>query len=190
MILGAFTIYYALTSGFKGIKASIIFALVLLISFTIAGLVYPPATELLTSRVSEFGLQGTSGNERFVTPFIAMNFVFNWEPYAFWTGIGPGSAENLVNLPDKYVLNTPVKIILEYGVFGLISYLLFICTATRSRIQRALLGPLLVMLLLAGGNQSFSPIVFPILLLINIASLDEGGRAPRHLASRVANPPA
>jgi hypothetical protein len=48
----------------------------------------------------------------------------------------------------------------------------------RNRTQRALFGPLLVMLMFAGGNQSFSPVMFSTLLLINIASLFDVEHTP------------
>lgn len=173
LVLGAFILIYGVTSGARGLRTAITLGLACVLSFIVASVAYPPIADMLVGRLGEFGMQGTSGNERFVTPILAMNFVFDWEPYAFWTGIGPGASEHLINFSEKYVLNTPIKVLLEYGIFGLGFYMLFLLSAVRNGTQRALVGPLLILLLFAGGYHNFSPMLFPMLLLMNVASLSD-----------------
>ena len=97
-------------------------------------------------------------------------------PRVVFTGIGPGAATDLV-LPFRYWLNTPVKLLLEYGVLGLGFYLLLLLTATRTPRQTRLIVPLFVLLMFTGGYQQFSPILFPVLLLLDVAFLRADGRA-------------
>jgi hypothetical protein len=120
--------------------------------------------------MGEFSMPGTSGNERFVTPFMALSAVLADAPWTFLTGIGPGASEELT-LPFFYRLNTPIKVLMEYGAGGLFFYLALLVSGTRPRRQWLLLAPMLTLLLLTGGYHQFSPVLFPVLLLGTVATL-------------------
>jgi hypothetical protein len=144
----------------------------------LASLAVPDVAETLLLRSGEFSQPGTSGHERFVTPFMMMRDVFDAAPWAAFAGIGPGTAEFL-ELPYKYWVNTPAKLITEYGLVGFGLYLALIISARRSAGQRILVLPVLVLLLLTGGYHQAAPLLFPMLLLITVARLEEarpGGR--------------
>jgi hypothetical protein len=99
-----------------------------------------------------------------------LNDVVHDSPRTIITGIGPGASEGVL-VPYIYGVNTPVKVMLEYGLFGLIFYLTLFLTATRTPRQAALVIPMMVLLLFSGGNQLFSPVLFPVLLFITVAVL-------------------
>ena len=170
MVLGAFVLQLALTTGPRGILAAIGIAIFAVLALAASTLVDPALLDTLLGRMGEFSLQGTSGYERFVTPFMALRDVLRADPTAFFTGIGPGGSE-LLSLPYFYRLNAPVKILMEYGIFGLGFYLALLVVALRTRVQWGLLSALLVLLLFTGGYQQFSPILFPVLLIGSVAVL-------------------
>jgi hypothetical protein len=76
-------------------------------------------------------------------------------------------------LPYVYHVNTPLKLLLEYGIAGLGLYLAAILSARRTRRQRTLVLPMLVLLLLTGGYHQFAPMLFLVVLVITVARLEE-----------------
>lgn len=170
MVLGSFVIVLAFTSGSRGLLSAAILVVVIAFAMGIALLVVPDVANGILDRTSEFTLPGTSGNERFVTPFMALNAVLDAAPWTFFTGIGPGASEQIL-VPFFYRLNTPVKILMEYGIGGLFFYLSLLISGTRPRRQWLLLTPLLTLLLIAGGYHQFSPALFLVLLLGTVATL-------------------
>jgi hypothetical protein len=172
LILGAFVVQSGLTNGRRGILIAIGVSLAAGVLLFLAELIVPNIVDALLGRNVEFGMQGTSGNERFVTPFVVLQIVLDEAPRTFFTGIGPGAAEQIL-VSFKYGLNTPVKILLEYGVFGLVVYLALFITADRTRRQLAMLLALLVMLFFTGGYQQFPPVLFSVMLMSTVATLRE-----------------
>lgn len=170
MVLGSFVIVLAFTSGSRGLLSAAILIIGIALALGIGLLVVPDVTNGILDRTSEFTLPGTSGNERFVTPFMALNAVLDAAPWTFFTGIGPGASEQIL-VPFFYRLNTPVKILLEYGIGGLFFYLALLISGSRPRRQWLLLTPLLTLLLIAGGYHQFSPALFFVLLLGTVATL-------------------
>jgi len=171
MVVGAFVLYTGFTKGGRGLWVALVFSCVCLLAFIVISFIFPAITDSLAGRIHEINMQGTSGNERFVTPILVMGEVLHAAPWAFFTGIGPGGVESLAGITFVYDMNTPIKIILEYGVFELILYLTLILWNHRTERQNAVLLPLLVLLLIAGGNEHFPPILFPVLLIATVANL-------------------
>lgn len=179
MILSAYLVQSVFTSGRRDVLRVLGLAIACIAALVIASFVLPEVTGTLFGRVDEFSEPGSSGYARFITPFMAINQVLHRAPWTFFTGIGPGAASKLL-LAFKYWLNTPIKVLLEYGIFGLIFYLSLLLVATRTRRQTTLVMPLLVLLMFTGGYQEFSPILFPVLLITSVAFLrGTGGRPQR-----------
>lgn len=170
MVLGSFVIGVTLAQGRSGFVLALATVAGVAVLLGLVSLVAPSVTNSLWDRTYEFSLPGTSGNERFVTPFMLLRDVIENTSRTVITGIGPGASE-AVDVPYKYGVNAPVKVMLEYGGFGLILYLALFLTATRTRRQASLVVPMMVLLLFGGGNQLFSPVLFPVLLFIAVAVL-------------------
>ncbi len=168
MVLGSYIVVLAISSGLRGLLAAIVLTAGCALAFTALSLVLPDAADAMSSRLTEFTLPGTSGHERFVTPFMALRSVFDAASYTIVTGIGPGGSEQLT-VPYFYRLNTPVKVLMEYGAFGLVFYLGLLVLGIRTRRQSMLLVPLMVLLLFTGGYHQFSPILFAVLLIGTVA---------------------
>lgn len=176
MVLAVFVAQLALVSGLRGALAALGIAVLTGAGFAALLLVAPDVGQAFLDRSTEFTLQGTSGYERFVTPFLALRAVAEVAPHMWAAGIGPGASEGLA-VPFFYVMDTPIKVLLEYGIGGLAFYISLFLSARRTRRQTALVLPLMMLLLFAGGYQQFSPVLFPVALMITVASLDRQ-RAP------------
>jgi hypothetical protein len=179
LAVGGFVAYIGLTSGSRGLAAAIAFSCVCILAFAAVGFFLPDVTETLTGRVGEFGAQGSSGNGRFVTPFLVSSYIFDLAPIAFFTGTGPGSADTFSVISYVYGLSTPIKILLEYGILALVAYLALIVANRRTPRQNAVTVPALVVFLFGGTYEHFPPLLFPILLITTVANLRE---APESLA--------
>jgi hypothetical protein len=156
--------------GGRGVAVAAGLALAIVAIAAVLIVVSPDIADVFTGRFAELSQPGTSGNLRFATPFQLMHDVLAHEPSAWLVGIGPGASERL-DLAYDYNVNTPIKILLEYGLPAVIVYVSIFLTAQRTRLQSALVVPSIVLVLLAGGYQEFAPVLFPILLLICIARL-------------------
>ena len=112
----------------------------------------------------------TSGHLRFITPYWTLADTLGRDPVALLLGIGAGVSERL-SLPYDYNVNTPVKVLLDYGLPALVAYLLLFVLGRKSPVQGALVLPGLVLFLFTGGYQQFPPVLFPVLLLLCVARL-------------------
>ncbi len=168
MVLGSYIVVLAVSSGLRGLLAAVALTAGCALAFTVLSFALPDVADMMSGRLTEFTLPGTSGYERFVTPFMALQSVLEAAPWTIFTGVGPGGSEQLT-VPYFYRLNTPVKVLMEYGAFGLTFYLGLLTVGTRTKKQAMLLVPLLVLLLLTGGYHQFSPILFAILLIGSVA---------------------
>ncbi len=181
LVLTAFLLSFLPTLSLRRLLQVFGLLLVCAAAIVAASFILPTITADLFDRTGELSQPGSSGYARFVTPFMALGHVLHDAPWTLVTGLGPGASQDLL-LPFKYTLNTPVKIVMEYGVFGLSMYLGVILMARRSARQRALLVPLMVLLMFTGGYQEFPPILLPVLLIATVAVLREGG-TPRQAPS-------
>lgn len=108
--------------------------------------------EAFTSRVDEVRRPGTSGYERFVSPFVAMTLPWEDSGRAVLWGYGAGRVEDL---DTEYAANySPVpKVMLEYGLVGLAAFgALWIAMFGGLAVQRPITGAMLVMYFLAAGS--------------------------------------
>ena len=170
IVLLSFLLSVGARLGRRGILLAAGLAMAIVAVFAAVVYFSPDTADVFAGRVAEFSQPGTSGNLRFTTPFQLMNEVLAREPTAWAFGIGPGASERL-SLAYEYDVNTPIKILLEYGVPAVVLYVAIFLSAQRTKLQGALVVPCLVLVLLAGGYQEFAPVLFPILLLICIARL-------------------
>ncbi len=168
MVLGSYIAVLAVSAGRRGLIGAILLAAGGALAFTALSFVLPDMADAMSGRMYEFTLPGTSGYDRFVTPFLALQSLLDAAPWVLLTGAGPGGSEQLM-VPYIYTLNTPVKVLMEYGVFGLLFYLGLLTWGTRTKRQATLLAPLMVLLLLTGGYHQFSPILFAVLLIGTVA---------------------
>ena len=171
IVIATFIVAVAGGLGTRGLLLAL--AAIALIGVGLLGifLFAPDMIPVLGDRASEIFYPGTSGHMRFITPFWALNDVLDRVPAAFLFGIGGGMSEHLT-LPYEYDVNTPIKIILEFGVPALICYLMLLVIAERTPLQRALVAPCIVLLLITGSYSQFPPILFFMLLLIAVARLE------------------
>ena len=119
---------------------------------------------------------------RFVTPFWFMGDVLAREPSALFAGIGAGVSEKM-SFPYAFDVNTPVKIVVEYGAPLLLAYLVLFALAQRTLNQAALFVPCMLLFLFTGGYQQFPPILFPVLLLVAVARLKPHLTTPVKIAA-------
>lgn len=170
IVLGAFVVGSAIGMGWRGLLIALGMTVLLMVALGFAALVAPDFAGALVGRVSEVSQPGTSGHLRFVTPFWMLHDVMSANPTAFLLGIGVGGSESLP-LPYEYDVNTPVKIVVEYGVPALFAYVLLFVVGQKTRIQLALVFPAVLLFMFTGGYQQFPPMVFFILLLTSVARL-------------------
>ena len=168
IIMASFLLTVGLTQGSRGLVIMLAGGASLLLLAYGAVILAPDVAQVFVNRFGEVNQVGTSGYLRFVTPFLMLHRVFSSNDWAWLTGIGAGVAER-IDLPFDFGVNTPVKIVVEYGVPGLLLYLGLILRAERSRIQRTLVLPSMAFLMITGGYQEFAPVLFPVFLLICIA---------------------
>ena len=173
MVLGSFIVVLGVASGIRGLLGALLMAAAGALAFAALSVTLPDVAESMASRLTEFTLPGTSGHERFVTPFLALQSVLMEAPWALFTGVGPGGSEQLA-VPYFYRLNTPVKVLMEYGILGLGFYVALLLRAERPHAQALLTAPAMVLLLITGGYHQFSPILFLICLLCSVAYLRPG----------------
>jgi hypothetical protein len=170
IVLASFLLSACFSMGLRGIALAAIVALGLAAILGGVAFLQPDFAATLTDRMNEITRQGTSGHLRFITPFWLLGDVLARQPNALWVGIGAGVSERLT-LPYEYTVNTPVKIVAEYGLPALLVYVALFLVGQKTHIQKALAAPALVLLLLTGGYQQFPPILFFISLLLCVARL-------------------
>ncbi len=173
IVLAAFGLTAFLGLGRRGAVIGLGALLILATAFAAMMVLAPDFAGALTDRLAEFQTPGTSAQLRFVTPFWLLADVLAREPSALLVGIGAGASERLT-LPYLFDVNTPIKILVEYGLPALLTYVALFFRAERTRNQAALVVPVLVLFFFTGGYQQFPPVLFPVLLVILVARLRAG----------------
>lgn len=176
LMIISFLVSAVLNMGRRGVP--IVIGTVLLGGLALGGLdlILPQVFAAFQGRMSEFQLPGTSGHMRFVTPWWIAHDVLAMDPLTWFVGLGAGVSEHLGRFNAyEYNVNAPIKLLLEYGLPTLILYLLLWTLGRRTRVQKALLLPVLVMVLLDGGYQQQPYILFPTMLVCLLANLQPAG---------------
>ena len=172
VMIVSFVLTASFSLGVRGLVLSFVTAAIGFLAIAALAVLFPSGFEFFLSRVGEIYQIGSSGHDRFVTPWWLAGYVLSRAPWTALYGLGAGVSEHLAMQPNwNYNLNPPVKIALEFGIPAFVLYLLFLLTARRTSTQKALLVPILVLLLLDGGYSQFPPVLFPALILILIADL-------------------
>ena len=172
LMIGGFVIAAVFSLGSLGLIVS--GATVAIGGITLGGLslISPDIYKLLIDRIDEFNSPGSSAFFRFITPWWFTSDVLDKWPLTWFFGIGAGLSEHPLNGPNyEYIINSPVKVFVEYGAPTLLAFLALFFTARRTRNQNALVAPILVWVLSDGGNSETAFVLFPALLLIVTARL-------------------
>lgn len=172
LVLGTFLLVAAIGMGRRGVVLAGAVGVVLALAMGLLALAFPDAFEAFVTRTEEFGVIGSSGHLRFVTPFWAAADISAKAPWAWLVGIGAGVSERLW-FPYGYSTNTPIKLALEFGVPALLAYVAVLACGRRSGHQALLVLPGLVLLLFAGSNQQFAPVLFPVMWVMSVAALSD-----------------
>lgn len=170
IVLGAFLLGSMIGMGGRGLLIASGVVLVMTAIIGAAAVLAPDFVETLSNRFSEINQPGTSGHLRFVTPFWMLQDVANLDPSYLLLGIGSGLSEHL-QLPYEYATNTPIKVMVEFGVPAFIAYVLLFIVGQKTSLQTALVFPAMVLFLVAGSYQQLPPMIFTVLLLISVARL-------------------
>lgn len=172
MVLGAFVVGAVISMGPRGAVIGIVALVVPTFALGVLALTQPDLFNYFVNRAGEFSSPGSSGHLRFVTPFWALADVLDETPLSLLIGGGAGASERLyTQLSYAYNINTPLKIVVEYGLPGLVAYLALFLAADRTPRQSALMMPAMVLFLFTGAYSQFAPILFPILLITSVARL-------------------
>jgi hypothetical protein len=176
LILGSFILATAI--GMKGRGIVLALATVALLGCGLAILAFaaPDFFASFSARIGEFSAPGSSGHARFVAPFWTVQDVVWRAPWSVLVGIGAGVGERLHILPYSQSLNTPVKLFIEFGLPVTITYIALLNAGWKTRAQAILLVPGMVMILFTGSYAQIPPMLYPIFLILCIATLKPSDR--------------
>ena len=187
LLLVAFVFGAVVSMGARGAAIGIVALVVPTVSLGVLALTQPDLFNYFVNRAGEFSSPGSSGHLRFVTPFWALADVLDETPLSLLIGGGAGASERLyTQLSYAYNINTPLKIVVEYGLPGLVAYMALFLAADRTPRQSALVMPAMMLFLFTGAYSQFAPILFPIRLITSIARLEPA--APKPASCRRPSP--
>ena len=170
IVLGAFVVGSMIGAGWRGLLIAVGVLIALGIVLAVASVAAPDFVESLAGRISEVNRPSTSGHLRFVTPFWVLSDVQAINPLAGLVGLGSGVSERLT-LPYEYNVNTPIKVMIDYGAPVLVAYVLLFVIGRKTPVQTTVVLPAVVLFMFTGGYQQFPPMVFIVLLLTAVARL-------------------
>jgi hypothetical protein len=172
IVLATFLLVAVVGMGRRGVLLAASVGLSLALAMVLLAVAFPDAFTAFAERTKEFGVIGSSGHLRFVTPFWMAADVSAKAPWAWLVGIGAGVSEHLW-FPYGYSTNTPIKLGLEFGVPALVAYVAVLACGRRSVHQALLLLPGLVFIMFAGSNEQFAPVLFPVMWVMSVAVLSD-----------------
>lgn len=140
------------------------------LALTVLSFVAPHVYDYYTTRAMEFRNSGSSGYQRYVTPYLLLGAVARG--WGLIVGYGPGSAEKF-HLDFPYDINAMVKITVEYGLIGASLFFGFLSNAIAKRGGGAFLIVLCMSwYFLGGGYQLTSCVVHTIAAFLVWSSWD------------------
>lgn len=133
-----------------------------------------PPFSLFIERLGDFSNPLSSGSMRFVGPYWFVADVVAATPSSLWFGLGPGSIASAVGQTDYAVQDSVwLKMLTEYGVIGLASFLTFYLWVTfRHSPNRILSFAFLVQAMLLGGYLSAYYVQYLMLVLVGWPRLE------------------
>ena len=159
-------------SVFRPRYALFLFALAVaaILALAVLSKVAPHVYDYYTTRALEFQTSGSSGYQRYVSPYLLLGAVA--EGWNIIVGYGPGAAEKF-RLGFAYDVNALVKIVVEYGLIGGVLFFGFLFIAISKRGG----GSFLIVLcmswyFLGGGYQLTSCVVHTIAAFLVWSSWD------------------
>jgi hypothetical protein len=179
MIL-AFIVTAVFSLGGRGIVLAIITATAAATALGGLALASPDTYHFLMSRSDEFTTPGSSGFLRFVTPWWLASDVLNGSPWVFLFGLGAGVSDHPgQTFAYEYNSNSTVKLLLDFGAPALVAFLSLFVACKRTRVQNALIAPIMVWLLLDGTNVEIPFVLLPCMVLLITADLIPATPKPR-----------
>jgi hypothetical protein len=172
MVLGAFVAGAVVRLGARGLMIGFGALAVSALALGVLAFTLPDQFEYFVGRVDEFSSPGSSAHIRFVSPWWALSDIMEETPWALLVGAGAGAAERLhTQVSYLYGINSPMKVLVEYGLPGLVAYFMLFLAADRTPRQSAVMLPVMMLFLFMGTYVQFAPILFPILLITSVARL-------------------
>jgi hypothetical protein len=170
LVLAVFIVTVGVSMGTRGILVAAGLLVGIGLAVTLWAVLLPDIFDTFIGRSNEILSVGSSGHIRFVTPFWISKEILDRAPWALLFGVGSSVSERIW-FSYEGGINTPVKIALENGVPVLLCYVLLISIGHQTLRQRRLIPALLVLLALAGGYSQFPPVLFLVLLINPVATL-------------------
>lgn len=171
IVLGSFVLTVAIGMKTRGLVLALATVGLLGGIMVVLAFAAPNVFDLFWGRIGEFGAPGSSAHSRFIAPFWALSDVISRAPWAFWAGIGAGAGARLTGITYEFSENTPVKLMIEFGILVMLAYTALLVTGGKTRMQAILLVPSVIMLMFTGENAQLPPVLYPILLMICIPTL-------------------
>jgi hypothetical protein len=128
-------------------------------------------------RVGEFQNPYSSGYVRFISPYVSYLQLFNEKNTSpeLWVGLGPGASDQY-NWNTITYFNSPMKLIVEYGIFGILFFLyityVFFNSGTKNWLS---LAAFIMYVFLSGGL--LTPQIFVIYYLILFLHQKNGSKS-------------
>jgi hypothetical protein len=153
----------------KGVRFTV--SALAIVAVLVGILSFTPAAKVFASRATETSSKGSSGNLRFVTPYVRMYDNLSAKPERAVFGNGPGWSDRdsqkftaATNLPLNYALLP--KLLLEYGLLGGLGFIAFMATAfVRGSPSFVLTGTMLFFYVVLSSSL-LNPVVGYLVLLL------------------------
>jgi O-antigen ligase len=123
----------------------------------------PEYVDSVVRRMSELNSDQTSGFIRFISPYVMVTDV-TADPRSI-LGFGPGTAERFESLGYTYGINALTKILVEYGIPGLLLYVALLLSAFYRADMRALSAVGLFWFVFGGGYHLTPAIVYALAVI-------------------------
>lgn len=177
IILASFVIAIAIGMKSRGLLLALATIALLGLGMAALAFVAPEFFGAFLDRIGEVSAPGSSGHARFVAPFWLLDDVVWRAPWSLWAGVGAGAEERMVGITYQQSPSTPIKLLIEYGLPTMFTYLALIVAGHRTRLQAVLLVPAMVLLLFTGSYSQMPPMLYPVLLVFCVPTLVPAARS-------------